>query len=81
LEGLRGEVQGGPFFPQDERLAVAFKSTTVTPRTIVELAKRLQFMKKIEVVRGSELKAGYSTPGIVRENAFESIHRYISLAD
>jgi len=34
-------------------------------------------MKKIEVVRGSELKAGYSTPGIVREKAFESIHRYI----
>src|SRR6266849_194659 len=34
-------------------------------------------MKKIEVVRSSELKAGYSTPGIVREKAFESIHRYI----
>src|SRR5207245_9593181 len=34
-------------------------------------------MKEIEVVRSSELKAGYSTPGIVREKAFESIHRYI----
>jgi len=34
-------------------------------------------MKKIEVVRNSELKKGYSTPGIVREKAFESIHRYI----
>ena len=34
-------------------------------------------MKKIEVVRGSELKTSYSTPGIVREKAFESIHRYI----
>jgi len=34
-------------------------------------------MKEIEVVRTSELKAGYSTPGIVREKAFESIHRYI----
>src|SRR5438445_3384784 len=34
-------------------------------------------MKEIEVVRGSELKSGYSTPGIVREKAFESIHRYI----
>src|SRR2546428_5104865 len=34
-------------------------------------------MKEIEVVRRSELKSGYSTPGIVREKAFESIHRYI----
>ncbi len=34
-------------------------------------------MKKIEVVRGSELKAGYPTPGIVREKAFESKHRYV----
>ncbi len=34
-------------------------------------------MKEIEVVRSSELKAGYSTPGIVREKAFESINRYI----
>ena len=34
-------------------------------------------MKEIEVVRSSELKTGYSTPGIVREKAFESIHRYI----
>ncbi|OLE92071.1 MAG: hypothetical protein AUF79_00630 [Crenarchaeota archaeon 13_1_20CM_2_51_8] len=34
-------------------------------------------MKKIEVVRGSELKTGYSTPGIVQEKAFESMHRYI----
>ncbi len=34
-------------------------------------------MKEIEVVRGSELRAGYSTPGIVREKAFESIHGYI----
>ncbi len=34
-------------------------------------------MKKIEVVRGGALKAGYSTPGIVREKAFESTHRYI----
>ncbi len=34
-------------------------------------------MKEIEFVRSSELKAGYSTPGIVREKAFESIHRYI----
>ncbi len=34
-------------------------------------------MKEIEVVRSSELRAGYSTPGIVREKAFESIHRYI----
>lgn len=34
-------------------------------------------MKEIEVVRRSELKAGYSTPGIVREKAFESIHRYV----
>src|SRR5713101_8392408 len=34
-------------------------------------------MKEIEVVRSSELKAGYSTPGIIRQKAFESIHRYI----
>src|SRR5947199_7750068 len=34
-------------------------------------------MKGIEVVRSSELRAGYSTPGIVREKAFESIHGYI----
>src|SRR5258708_1601274 len=34
-------------------------------------------MKEIEVVRSSELKAGYSTAGIVREKAFESIHGYI----
>jgi len=34
-------------------------------------------MKEIEVVRTSELKTGYSTPGIVREKAFESMHRYI----
>src|SRR5207245_6769790 len=34
-------------------------------------------MKEIEVVRSSELKVCYSTPGIVREKAFESIHRYI----
>ncbi len=34
-------------------------------------------MKEIEVVRSSELKAGYSTPGIVREKAFESVHRYV----
>jgi len=34
-------------------------------------------MKKIEVVRSLELKAGYSTLGIVREKAFESIHRYV----
>jgi hypothetical protein len=34
-------------------------------------------MKKIDVVRSSELKAGYSTPRIVREKAFESMHRYI----
>jgi hypothetical protein len=34
-------------------------------------------MKEIDVVRRSELKAGYSTPGIVREKAFESIHRYV----
>jgi len=34
-------------------------------------------MKKIEVVRSSELKTGYTTPGIVREKAFESMHRYI----
>jgi len=36
-----------------------------------------RFMKKIEVVRGGALKAGYSTPGIVRDKAFESTHRYI----
>ena len=35
------------------------------------------FMEEIEVVRNSELKAGYSTLGIVREKAFESIHRYV----
>jgi uncharacterized RmlC-like cupin family protein len=29
-------------------------------------------MKDIDVVRGTELKKGYSTPGIVREKAFES---------
>ena len=29
-------------------------------------------MKKVEVVRGSELVAGYSTRGIVRGKAFES---------
>jgi uncharacterized RmlC-like cupin family protein len=34
-------------------------------------------MKEIEVVRGSELKIGYSTPGIVREKAFESVNRYV----
>ena len=38
---------------------------------------RSQSLKEIEVVRGSELKTGYSTPGIVREKAFESMHRYI----
>jgi mannose-6-phosphate isomerase-like protein (cupin superfamily) len=35
------------------------------------------FLKKIEVVRGGLLKAGYSTPGIFREKAFESVHGYI----
>src|SRR5437879_13118133 len=35
------------------------------------------FMEEIEVVRNSELKAGYSTLGIVREKAFESIGRYV----
>ena len=34
-------------------------------------------MKEIEVVRGSELNEGYSTPGIVRAKAFESIHRFV----
>ena len=34
-------------------------------------------MKKIEVVRGGALKAGYSTPGIVRDKAFELTPRYI----
>src|SRR5712664_1300388 len=34
-------------------------------------------MKEVEVVRSSELKAGYLTRGIVREKAFESVHRYI----
>ena len=34
-------------------------------------------MEEIEVVRSSELKAGYSTPGIVREKAFESARRYV----
>src|SRR5438132_10988321 len=34
-------------------------------------------MKEIEVVRSSELNSCDSTPGIVREKAFESIHRYI----
>jgi uncharacterized RmlC-like cupin family protein len=34
-------------------------------------------MKKIEVVRGTELMTGYSTPGIVREKAFESMHSYV----
>lgn len=34
-------------------------------------------MTQIEVVRGGALKAGYSTPGIVRAKAFESIHRHI----
>ncbi len=29
-------------------------------------------MQNVEVVRGSELKAGYLTPGIMREKAFES---------
>ncbi len=29
-------------------------------------------MQNVEVVRGSELKAGYSTPGILRGKAFES---------
>ncbi len=31
---------------------------------------------KIDVVRSSKLKIGYSTPGIVREKAFESTRRY-----
>jgi uncharacterized RmlC-like cupin family protein len=35
------------------------------------------FMQQIEVARSGSLKAGYSTPGIVREKAFESAHRYI----
>ena len=35
-------------------------------------------MKKIDIVRSSELKAGYSTPGIVREKAFESMHHYLT---
>src|SRR2546426_12037890 len=34
-------------------------------------------MKEIEVVRCSELKGGYSTPGIVCEKACESTHRSI----
>ena len=34
-------------------------------------------MRKIEVVRGDALRKGYSTPGIVRDKAFESTHRYI----
>jgi hypothetical protein len=34
-------------------------------------------MKEIEVVRSSELNEGYSTPGIVRAKAFESIHRFV----
>jgi len=34
-------------------------------------------MKEIEVVRATELKTGYSTPGIVREKAFESTHSYV----
>jgi uncharacterized RmlC-like cupin family protein len=29
-------------------------------------------LKEIDVVRGTELKTGYSTPGIIREKAFES---------
>jgi len=37
-------------------------------------------MKKIDIVRSSELKAGYLTPGIVREKAFESMHRYIIIS-
>jgi uncharacterized RmlC-like cupin family protein len=32
---------------------------------------------KIDVVRSSNLKTGYSTPGIVREKAFESTRGYI----
>jgi hypothetical protein len=40
-EWLRREVQGGLFLPQDEDLANAFRSTALAPRTIVELAKRL----------------------------------------
>jgi uncharacterized RmlC-like cupin family protein len=34
-------------------------------------------MRKIEVVRGNALEKGYSTPGIIRDKAFESTHRYI----
>ena len=34
-------------------------------------------MKEIEVVRSSELNEGYSTPGIVRAKAFESVHRFV----
>jgi uncharacterized RmlC-like cupin family protein len=39
--------------------------------------KTSRFLKKIEIVRVGSLKAGYSTPGIFREKAFESVHRYI----
>ncbi len=34
-------------------------------------------MKEIEVVRRGALEAGYSTPGIVRDKAFESPHQYV----
>jgi uncharacterized RmlC-like cupin family protein len=34
-------------------------------------------LKGIEVVRSSKLRKGYSTPGIVRQKAFESVHRYV----
>ncbi|OLD14929.1 MAG: hypothetical protein AUI50_08600 [Crenarchaeota archaeon 13_1_40CM_2_52_14] len=37
----------------------------------------MRLVKEIEVGRGGALKAGYSTPGIVRDKAFESTHRYI----
>jgi len=44
---------------------------------VLALMMGSDFMEEIEVVRNSELKAGYSTLGIVREKAFESIHRYV----
>lgn|GEM_PF-618056 len=44
----------------------------VPKERLIVVEKFLRFMQDVEVVRGSELKAGYVTPGIIRGKAFES---------
>jgi uncharacterized RmlC-like cupin family protein len=44
----------------------------------LELVRRTRSLRRIEVVRSSELRTGYSTQGIVREKAFESKNIVVS---